>query len=327
MRGLRKQINPALPCGALENIKYRGGDSCFSDGGGKTGDLGHFFDIMDPEDMGAGKDGGGEGGGGAEDALGGVFEMEDFTDEAFAAGADEYGDIEVAEIGKMFKQEQVVLNSLAETYTGVDDNLGAVDTGGKGEIDAFGEKLFNFADDVGIGGIRLHRPGVAKHVHEDNGSAGPGGEVGHFGIETEGGDVVDEVGAGLEGGGGDGGTGGIDADGDVKPAGEGPDDGADAPDLFIGGDGKGTWAGGFAADVDDVGAVVGHKVSMGHSGGRVEKGSAIAKGVGGDVEDAHNHRFFREPEDFATTVDAKIFHDVLGHTKENLWKLEGKRTK
>ena len=70
------------------------------------------------------------------------------------------------------------------------------------------------------------------------------------------------------------------------------DDGEDAGLLFFGGERGGVGAGGFAADVEDVGAFVEHGDGLGEGAfggvlGRVEV-AAVGEGVGRDVEDAHD---------------------------------------
>ena len=60
-----------------------------SDGGGEFGDLGHLLNVMYSNDLRAGGGGAGDRGGGAEDAVGGIGDIEDVAYEGFTAGADE----------------------------------------------------------------------------------------------------------------------------------------------------------------------------------------------------------------------------------------------
>src|SRR5208337_1377980 len=79
---------------------------------GDAGDLEHFGDVVDADDVGAGKDAGGDSGGGAPDALAGrsgfAMMRESGAKEAFARGADEE---RVAELCKRRKlgEEFVIL--------------------------------------------------------------------------------------------------------------------------------------------------------------------------------------------------------------------------
>ena len=59
-----------------------------------------------------------------------------------------------------------------------------------------------------------HSARIAAHVHQDDGAAEGGGGGEHVRVELPGADVVDDVGACCDGGVGDGGAEGVDADGD-----------------------------------------------------------------------------------------------------------------
>ena len=77
-------------------------------------------------------------------------------------------------------------------------------------------------------------------------------------------DVVDDFGSGFDGGAGGGGVVGVDGeDGFGALFEDGFDDGEDAGLFFVGGEGGGVGAGGFAADVEDVGAFVEHVEGLG----------------------------------------------------------------
>ena len=120
-------------------------------------------------------------------------------------------------------------------------------------------------------------------MHE-YGSAGVGGEGGgHGGVPGEAADIVDDFGSGVEGAAGDGGFIGVDGEdgvGALPP--DGLDDGQNAVDLLLGGDGSGergslggggggAGTGGFAADIENVGAFVEQRDGMGDGGLGIEK--------------------------------------------------------
>jgi hypothetical protein len=73
---------------------------------------------------------------------------------------------------------------------------------------------------------------------------------------------------------------------------DGYDDGKDAGLFFIRGEGRRVGAGGFAADVEDIGAFVEHFYGLfERSFGGLIRGievAAVGEGVGCDVEDAHD---------------------------------------
>ena len=68
---------------------------------------------------------------------------------------------------------------------------------------------------------------------------------------------------------------------------EAVEDGEDAAEFFGFGDGRMAGAGGFGADVEEVGAVGLEVQGLVQGGGGVEEAAAIGEGVGGEVEDAH----------------------------------------
>ena len=104
----------------------------------------------------------------------------------------------------------------------------------------------------------------------------------------EGGDVVEEIGAGVEGGAGRRGVAGVDGDRQREAFGaECGDDRDDAGGLGVGRDRLGAGAGGFAADVEDVGAFGGEGAGVGERRGEGEVAAAVGEAVGGDVEDCH----------------------------------------
>ena len=115
----------------------------------------------------------------------------------------------------------------------------------------------NIGEDIGIRWLVLHGLGGSLHVHEDDAGAALGGKGSHGGVVTEGGDIVDDVGAGVEGGFGDGGFSGIDGNelAWVVLA-YGFDEGLRSLYLFLLGYGAGAGAGGFSADVNDIGALL-----------------------------------------------------------------------
>ena len=195
----------------------------------------------------------------------------------------------------MGEEGVVFVEALAEAQAGVEDDFVTGDSGGSGGFEAG----FEFAEDEGedfVWGEGWEvRPfvGAAAGVHEDcsAGEAGAGG--GHGGVPEVTAYVVDDLGSGF-----DGELGGAGVEGVYREDGfgfcfeNGFDDGEDADLLFAGGEGGGVGAGGFAADVEDVGSFVEHLKGLGYGSvggvfGGVEV-AAVGEGVGCDVEDAHD---------------------------------------
>ena len=120
-----------------------------------------------------------------------------------------------------------------------------------------------------------------------NGTRASATSVGHGGVGEAAADVVDEHGAGGEGGVRDLGAGGVDADGEPG-VGERLDDGQDAAQLLLQRRPAGAGAGRLAADVEDVGTVRGEREPAGDRVAGLEPPPAVAERVGGDVDDAHD---------------------------------------
>ena len=98
---------------------------------------------------------------------------------------------------------------------------------------------------------------------------------------------------------------------------DGFDDGEDAGLLFFGGERGGVGAGGFAADVEEVGAFVEHLEGVvygsGGSGfGRVEV-AAVGEAVRGNVEDAHEEGSPAEREGAGAEVPVEVGPGREGH--------------
>ena len=111
----------------------------------------------------------------------------------------------------------------------------------------------------------------------------------HRGIRETGGDVVDDLGARLDGGEGGGGAHRVHTHPDAA-AREFPHDRHDAAKLLLGLDACGAGTRGLAADIEQVGAVGDELEPVRDRGIGVEPAAAVAEGVGRDVDDAHDER-------------------------------------
>ncbi len=121
----------------------------------------------------------------------------------------------------MVQDLQVVLPGFAETDTGVQDQELSSETLGGGEIQPFPKEVPDFPQQVVVVRLALHIPGSALHVHQDHRRLKLGGQGGHIRVETQGADVIDQSGAGAEGGPGHRRLVGIDGDGDGDFGGQG----------------------------------------------------------------------------------------------------------
>ncbi len=136
-------------------------------------------------------------------------------------------------------------------------------------------------------------------VHEDEAGwrAAVGEGEGHGGVPGETADVVDDLGARIHGGAGRRGVVGVDGeDGFGAGGANGFEDGEETR-LLLGWRELGrVGAGGFGADVEDVGAAI-ENIEAVLDGGVGEKElAAIGEAVGRDVEDAHDEGAIAERE-------------------------------
>jgi len=155
-------------------------------------------------------------------------------------------------------------------------------------------------------------------VHE-NGSAlefGAGGR--HRGVPEVAADVVDDLGPSFDGAACGPGMVGVDGQDSGGPLFEERfDDGEDSGLFFFGGQWGGVGAGGFAAEVEDVGSFVEHLEGLGQGsfggvGGRVVK-AAVGEGVGRDIKDSHDEGSRAEGEGAGAEMPVVMSAPREGH--------------
>ena len=260
-------------------------------------------DVVHAVEVGAvvgGEEGEGDGGQGA--GFGELGVMEDFADEAFAREGHHEREVAHAQFAQVADEGEVMLGGFAEADAGVQADALWGDAIPLGLSDALGEEVAHFGDNVLIMRGLLHGGGGALHVHEDDAAGLLGAEGSHAGIGQTA-DVVHDVGADSQGGCGDGGVTGVDGDaggGVALP--EGGNDGENAAHFLILGHRGGAGAGGFAADVDDVCALVQHALGVLQGGSCGGVLPAVGEGVGGDVEYAHDAALWGQLPDFVAQV-------------------------
>ncbi len=139
-----------------------------------------------------------------------------------------------------------------------------------------------------------------------------GERFGHARVPSEAGDVVDDLGAGAEGGAGGGGMIGVDGeDGFGTELEDAVEDGEQAGLLFFGGDGRGVGAGGLGAEIEEVGAVVEELKRVGDGGLVGEEEAAVGEAVGRDVDDAHHQRARPEGKDSGAQTPEEDWADLV----------------
>jgi hypothetical protein len=283
---------------------FQRGSPGVEDGVGDGGGFAGGGEVVDAEDVGSGEDGGGLGGEGDVEALGGwgwvavVEGCDGFGEEAFAGQAGEEGEAEGVEVGEAGEEGVVAVATFAEAEARVEDHGVAGDTGGEGLLGVGGEVALDAFDDDARGqrGLGLPFGGAAAGVHEDGSAAELGAGEAHGWIPEVTADVVDDLGAGLDGEPGGGGVVGIDGEDGGGAGGEDAgEDGQDAGLLFVRGEGCGVGAGGFTAEIEDVGSAVEQaealldgEAGIGERGAWWVEGAAVGEAVRGDVEYAHD---------------------------------------
>lgn len=275
-----------MPCDTLvySIASFRGHVNGFdhADGFDVRADL---VDTMEHDALIAG--GGGDGDGGPVTFFDFGF-AEDGGDTGFAGDADEKRAVGGGEGVEIAQQGQVVIERFTEPDARVVAEGGWVDAGGREFGVASGEPCGDFLDDIAIARSLLHGLRIALHVHDDDAAAACGAEGWHGGIGGEAADVVDDFGAGIERGLGDGSLHGVDGNESVPFVAQGADDWNGAVDFFGGIDWGGTWPRGFAADIDDCGAFGDHAARVDHCGIKFMMLAAIGKRIRRHIENPHD---------------------------------------
>lgn len=247
---------------------------------GHADGTGVFFDVMDADESGAFHDTDSAGGDGAFHALG-RGEIQGQTDHGFPGGAEKVRIAEALEKLQVVHQFQVLLVGFGKADAGVEDNPVVRHAGSFCNCHRFSEIIQNVLQVIGV-------VGVVPVVHQAAGSAGGGDDGSHLRVIFAAPDVVDQVDALRKAGPCDGALVGVKGDRDIEAAVDGFDDRNDAVDLLLVRELCIAGAGGFSADVDDVGALRNHLLCVLHGGIQVVPFAAVGEGVRCDIQDAHD---------------------------------------
>ena len=107
-------------------------------------------------------------------------------------------------------ERDVVLVRFAEADARIEADSLACDAGRDERVAPLAQILADFRNDVGVGRVVLHRLRRALHVHRANAGRRIDGDLHHFRIAFQAGDVVDDFRAGLDRGAGNRRLAGID---------------------------------------------------------------------------------------------------------------------
>ena len=177
----------------------------------------------------------------------------------------------------------------------------AADTG----LDPLLQEITHLAGHIGVDRMVLHAARLALHVHETHRylQRRRGFDRARFAQRTH---VIDESGAGRDRGTHDFRLGGIDGDRHRHGACNRFDDRNHPVELFLHGNRLRPRTGGFAADIDDVRALLDHRECVRHGRIAHQKNTPVREGVGGNVQDPHDGRA-REIKRATTAVERRHY--------------------
>ena len=147
-----------------------------------------------------------------------------------------------------------MLAGLGEAKSGIEGDALLGDPRRAGAFERFDQLALHLIEEIRVGRLRLHLFRRAAHVHETDRRALDG--FAHLRIAGEAGDVVDDLGSGVEGGPGDIALAGVDAERNLHAAGELSHHRLDPLALLAGADRLCARPARLPADVEDVRALL-----------------------------------------------------------------------
>ena len=218
----------------------------------------------------------------------------EFPECGLSRQANEYRPPGRAQLSQIRQQLDIVPGRLAESDAGVHDDAVLAKPGRSALAHPLRQEIPDLRDHVNIVGLLLHGAGLAPHVHEAYRPLQRNGGLQRT-LFAERADIVDHRGSRGDRGMHDGGFAGIDGYRRVDSGDDGLDHGNDAVEFFLFGDVGCARTRGFAADIDDVRTIPGHRLGPAHGRVAPDKSAAVRERVGCHVEDPH-HRGDVEPQ-------------------------------
>jgi hypothetical protein len=201
-----------------------------------------------------------------------------------------------------------VLEVLAEPDPRVDGEPLGLDPREHRGLDPFPQVSVHLSHDVVVPGGLLHRLRVTPHVHQHHARTGVADDLEHRRVGAAR-YVVHHGRAGLERSARDLRVTGVDADREIRPGVAEPLDHRDHPaDLLLERHGVRSRSGRLAADIDQVGALIGEASGVGDRILGVDEQAAVAEGVGGHVDDPHHEGAAAELERVVTAPPPTCVH-------------------
>ena len=233
---------------------------------------------MYTDDVGAGENRGGNRACGSPIAFGRRPIADRGSHERLARRTDEQRTVQRRrELGQPGQHTIAVRRAFGKPDPGIDDEPLDGNAGGGGDRDALGQLPSHIGDHILIHRFRVHRFWHPSRVHEDDRRAAARHDVRDRRIEAETAHIVDDRGAGVDGGACDVRLGRVDRDRDRQPTCERAEHRHDPRELFGGRNGVGAGARRFAADVDKIGAVLLHAQRRVDGGFRIEEAGSFGE--------------------------------------------------
>ena len=183
----------------------------------------------------------------------------------------------------------VMLSSLREADTRIDNDALTVDSGSHGGVNLPGSLRDDISDHVVIVDEILHSGGLTSPMHKDVVDTGVGGNVEDLRFSLAARNVIDNARSGPNNGFGYRGAHGVDRNGD--PVGnQGFDNRQNTTQLFVLGSALGARTSGLATDIDDVGSFDDEIAGVANGYLGIGPHASVREGVRGDVDDTHHER-------------------------------------
>jgi hypothetical protein len=211
---------------------------------------------------------------------------------AFSRRPDHDGKSARGELRRPGDDLEVLLRRLAEPDPGVEGNAVFQNAGAPGDGEGALEECQAGLDQVAR--QRLCRAEQAGIVHGDHAGAMARGDLRQVRVSLQAADVVDDMRAGGNRCLGDGGLHRVDRN-QCACRDQAFDDRDDTLLLFLRRHGGRIATGGFAADVEDGGALPGKQTAVRHRGPHIGKQAAVGEGIRRDVDDPHDDGRTRPP--------------------------------
>ena len=237
--------------------------------------------------------------------------LQQISDKRFPGSAQQQGIAEHFQFAQPAQQFVVIFQTFSKADPGIDDQIAYPLLAGK--VAALRQVGQHFFKQVRILRFLLHGARGALHVHQHQRGVVGGGDLRQAGIAAQGGDVVDDMSALPQGPFGDFALGGIDGDQPPSFPGQPAQHRRDPLPLGGGIQRRSTRAGALAPDIDDIRAGGQHRFGLNHCAPRIKVAPAVAEGIRGNVENAHDLGALDHPFALVVRIQPAVFPGILQH--------------